>query len=345
MLNLGSKICLIFLLGVASANGRNFYYTCSYADSVAPSNILFSKIDLNAKTIACNCTLRFEGNITEETARAINNNMGGRFLGVFTNNGLTGKNTAMAERNSVNYGIIDNQCNLLSNGSIDNIFLYARDDYGSRWDSAFTYIQGRGDNEEEYRAQVILNSNRQPQFRDSRVFNFDAVNHVQIDRFKYYKRISPSSRYLYWDIIDTGIYLLKLNVDSGLLSDSLMIDNAVNRLYLFGFNESDSAIYVFYMNYTRMSPLYPELRKTTIDPSYVKIYSYDDFSLVDSVEINYPPLDSGYIQGISSSIDKVGPYFVYFDLVQENRAYFSPAMLFIFDTRTNEASWLRVGWR
>jgi hypothetical protein len=58
-----------------------------------------------------------------------------------------------------------------------------------------------------------------------------------------------------------------------------------------------------------------------------------------------PNIEGGYIINEIGECDNIGPYMVYYYFAQEDYRYFSPAMLFIFDTRTNEATWLRVGWR
>jgi len=66
---------------------------------------------------------------------------------------------------------------------------------------------------------------------------------------------------------------------------------------------------------------------------------------MESLAIQYPNSDSGYIGSGYGPCERIGPYFIYYFFDGEDYRYFSPAMLFIFDTRTNQATWLRVGWR
>lgn len=340
----GIRIILMVLFAYGISESQHFYYTCSYADSVAPTQILFSKIDLDDKSFACSTTIPFEGEIILETPFKLTGNQQS-FTLVLTSWGMWGKNSQNADSNSVNFAVLDSTCTIINSGIIDNTFIQRPDAYGSRWDSSFVYTRGRGVDEESYKGQLLLEQNRRPQLANSRRFQFDPSDYPQIDRFKYYRQISPDNRQLYWEVIDDGLYLLKLDVDRESILDTLRINDSTNRLCLFGFNESDSSINLFCLNYVIMAFTLPQFRKTSIDPSYVKKYSYSDFSLVDSIGISYPPLDSGYVMGNTTSIDKIGPYFVYFNLTPEDASYFNPAMLFIFDTRTNETTWLRVGWR
>jgi hypothetical protein len=65
---------------------------------------------------------------------------------------------------------------------------------------------------------------------------------------------------------------------------------------------------------------------------------------MDSIPIpDYPEGD--FISGSYGPAELVGPYIVYYFGESNDLGQLYPAMLFIFDTRTNEATWLRVGWR
>ena len=77
-----------------------------------------------------------------------------------------------------------------------------------------------------------------------------------------------------------------------------------------------------------------------------EVYIYDPISLdliecdtiADFPKNNFPGIEYGLA-------DVVGNYIVVYFFDCELREGFLPAMLFIFDTRTNTARWLNVGWR
>jgi len=126
------------------------------------------------------------------------------------------------------------------------------------------------------------------------------------------------------------------------LIDSLLPDSATDRSHIIAV--VDTLLYDFNLNWEFYGDLvwrpYEEGRINT----HVKIYSVNTFALLDSFPVaDYPPGD--YPDGDFDVADIVGPYIVYYFFGREGIERYAPAMLFIFDTRTNEATWLRVGWR
>jgi hypothetical protein len=111
------------------------------------------------------------------------------------------------------------------------------------------------------------------------------------------------------------------------------------------FAVKNNLLYIFNLNY--------EIRfKNKIVKGYgqdwiesnVRVINLENFSLIDSIQVpDYPEGD--YISGSSGVADVVGNYIVYYFGSSNDMEIFAPAMLFIFDTRTNQAAWLRVGWR
>jgi len=103
-------------------------------------------------------------------------------------------------------------------------------------------------------------------------------------------------------------------------------------------------IYLFKINCNKING-YPGGEKLSIDPSILVRYKALDLTLFDSTPISYPPIEDGYASCEWGDCRKVGQFLIHYFFEGEEPGYFSPAMLFIFDTRTNEARWLRVGWR
>jgi hypothetical protein len=103
-------------------------------------------------------------------------------------------------------------------------------------------------------------------------------------------------------------------------------------------------LYVFHQNYEYYGKFLQKTRNDNWIQSHLLIYDIDDFSLIDSLSIpDYPAGD--YIIADFDVADVIGNYIVYYYAQPGGIEDYTPAMLFIFDTRTNEAAWLRVGWR
>jgi hypothetical protein len=138
-------------------------------------------------------------------------------------------------------------------------------------------------------------------------------------------------------ILDT----LRLNTQY-ILVDTAMSTNIADRSHIVAI--IDTLLFDFNLNYE----FYGETITKTYDEeridSHLRIYRISDFAPIDSIPVaDYPPGD--YPDGTFDVADVVGPYIVYYFFGREGIWKYAPAMLFIFDTRTNEATWLRVGWR
>ncbi len=160
--------------------------------------------------------------------------------------------------------------------------------------------------------------------------NFDLLELVDT-RLNLYKTSNGSQR-----------FILRINNSRDQLLDSLVLDNEPYRSQVFAIK--DTLIYVFNQNYEIHMEFTTKNREDNWIDSHVKLYDLSDFSLIDSIPLpDYPEND--YIGGDFNKADVVGDFIVYYFFGREGLTRYAPAMLFIFDTRTNEASWLRVGWR
>ena len=264
---------------------------------------------------------------------------------VLTLNGLPAKNARISSSGlATNYAILNEQLDLILTGDVPDIqildYLYSQE----------------GDIEIKYKRKQIQQMRRKKAklsiLNDNRLHIRDEIDNPWIDEnypiisgFRYFKQIENSNHRQFWNVTFEGTYMLSLDIESNILIDSMDISSTVfDYFYLFGLSQHDSVTYVFSMNHNMVGGPQNQ-KKLAVDPSYVRLFDTYSFEQLDSISIPYPPLDSGYVGGSTGPLDKVGDYFVFFDLDGEDYRYFSPAMLFIFDTRTNEASWLRVGWR
>ena len=346
MLNHGNSTklaALIFFLAFISISSgqtnHRILYTVSYANGSFGTDVLFSKIDLDSKSIIYSTRVPMRGEIQFKTPIEFHRHGQSLFF-ITTINGLAAKNSEVLDSQFSEYSMIDDNGEILSHSIIPNIQLT---DFGHTSDltANIEYIDSAG-----YDMEGILDLSNlnHVEIRPIRRLTYDDSEYPTIAGFQYFKKIKKTNNRLYWCTMTNGIYLLSFDTNDNRLIDSLNINVSTPYFYLFGLSDNNSLIYVFYMNSNDLGGP-PDLQKITVDPSYVKILNSNNFAWTDSIPIDYPPLDSGYVAGTNGPCSKLGPYFVYFDMVGEDYRYFSPAMLFIFDTRTNEASWLRVGWR
>jgi hypothetical protein len=319
------------------------YYVCSYAEpSWGSSQIRVTALHLNSRDQVWTTVVDLPGEL--ESKKPIKLTSGQHDLWfVSTHYGLPSKNSPTLGIVSTHYAVLDNEGSILRTGEIADIFLRSFKPY--RPDSVrIDFIEGSGPDSRQFKGTLSLNRQRTPIIANTRGYSIPPRDLPPIAGFDYYQPISMANNTHFWSVQPEGTYILDVNLADSVLADSLNIESDVSYFYLFGLSHDDSLVYVFYMNYNRL--VGPEwMQKLNIDSSYVKIFDALSFALLDSIPIPYPPLDSGYVGGTTGVCDPIGPYLVYFDMSSDGMEYFSPAMLFIFDTRTNEASWLRVGWR
>ncbi len=160
-----------------------------------------------------------------------------------------------------------------------------------------------------------------------------------LGRFNFYETLD-TLRQLYktWD--SENRYVVKTNRST--ILDSLRINNNPHRSIVFAV--IDSLLYVFHQNFEFYSKFTRKSRDEDRIQSHVIIYNNADFTVLDSLVIpDYP--EGEYILDEFDVADVVDDFIVYYFAQPGGLEDYTPAMLFIFDTRTNEATWLRVGWR
>lgn len=144
----------------------------------------------------------------------------------------------------------------------------------------------------------------------------------------------------------SGYWLARLANDLSIVLDSLYLINMQNGSGIFAYHPDRDKLYCFHLNY-EFHGKFPQYEKdydyNRIEPE-VLIYDPYTFNLLENLPIvdyargDYP----GHENGLA---EVVGDFIIYYFFEEDWWPIFAPAMLFIFDTRTNEATWLRVGWR
>jgi len=138
-------------------------------------------------------------------------------------------------------------------------------------------------------------------------------------------------------------YVIKTDANHEVFLDTLRCFPLESRSQIFALK--DSMLYIFSLNYEvhisgRVEKGYGQ---DWID-SNVRIVRVSDFTLADSINVpDYP--EGEFVDWETAAAEVSGAYIVYYFGQSGDMELLYPAMLFIFDTRTNEATWLRVGWR
>jgi len=322
------------------------YYLATY-DEIAeglPHDVNVKKIDLESAFVVGNVTLRHGGSLWNEKPLIIDVQSHKYFLfaietGVYAKNSGPGAETTFVF--IINDSLDITRGQHFSNASIDHFEQFA-DDGGFRFE-----LRAANDTATIFRRGIYnLDVNFQPRRIRDFITGLGTGDIRELDQFEYLHRLNNNPDNIFYSVMSGGVfYLLKLNSDNTIIVSSI---TASRRFAsdIFAFHQDTQLLYLFHLNYEQHGK-FPEYEKNYgedwIEP-HVLIYNPANFELVDSLPIadfspgNYPLSESG--QG-----DVVGDFIVYYFFEDEWIGRFNPAMLFIFDTRTNEATWLRVGWR
>ncbi len=156
-----------------------------------------------------------------------------------------------------------------------------------------------------------------------------------------------NNHHLYYGVRYSQYWLAKLNDDATAVIDSAQLRFSGGAATLFAFNPKQDRFYCLHVNYElhtgEIDSVYKRRQDYYVDPDVV-IYDpntldiLEKHSIADYPEGQYPTKENGLA-------DVVGDFIVYYFFWGDEFYSYYPAMLFIFDTRTNEATWLRVGWR
>jgi hypothetical protein len=152
---------------------------------------------------------------------------------------------------------------------------------------------------------------------------------------------------LYYTIQNSQWWLIKLNANRNSVIDSVQLRESKGQNTIFGFNPNRNKFYCFHTNYEGHvgagDSVFKSREDYYINPD-VRIYDPRTLEIIEQHPIaDYP--EGEYINVENGLIDVVGDYLVHYFFEEDGDLRYDPAMLFIFDTRTNEATWLRVGWR
>jgi len=344
--NKKKSVSIIFWLAVLSVYAypqEHPYYLCTYEGPDSSGGVVLLKVDLDQKSVVSSLGLPMQGELAFRVPLVIDRARQ-RFYVVPTNDGLPAKNSQLLASPVCNYSVINNDMALVVQGQLSGISIIGSFHFPLSTSPLIKVIERQGDSSNVFRGRPVLVSGNRLEVVDRAYGPESDADYPEIGGFRYFKRVAPFNDRYYWAANSNGVYILVIGFHDSTLINSTLVCTSRAQANIFALSPGDSLIYCFFINYNSLGG--PEaFRKTGIDPSYLITFAPESLAQIDSLSLPSPSLDYGYVQPETGICDKVGPYLVYYFFLQESYKYFSPAMLFIFDTRTNEATWLRVGWR
>jgi hypothetical protein len=332
---------ILFIIFCNISTSAQYYYVNSYssADSEGLNNVVY-KIDIDSKRIVDNLILGAKGQYVNDRPYFINTSFQNEFLLTLLVNGAPAKNANGGNNITTHYYIIDKQ-NFVAvrQDSLPGIMVSKIDKIDRD-----TILLSILDNQAGWMKARYVYNNRfnRLQFIDRHPFDaghqaYPVIGgHVDPDSICKIGEIS-----FYHGIIDDGQILLFSANNPNNIIDRLIIGDIGREAVIVGCNSLDSILYAINLKYKFMSSFPPDTSDDTVYNRIIRINA-NNFSIIDTITLNP---GEAYFSNENGTADIIGNYLIYYFSKSDGYKRFDPAYMLIFDTRTNEATWLRVGWR
>ncbi len=350
MAELRQKISFFILLGLLLTvfSSKNlfaqYYYVNGYSSTndVMCNNTIY-KIDLENKVILDSINFNIQGEFVDEKPSQINIGNRWRFLISLLTNGLSGKNSIPMENVNTYYFIVNRE----------NFTITHQNSLPLRQVTEIKNITGDSLN----LAWIDDSDNRGGFFRSKYIFNRFNNQFIEVERFDedsepeheiiigsyknpYSFGLHNEMKYYYDFYGDSYVNIFSTQNDSDIVFEMNAGDFSQESIIL-GHSPENNFIYNFKLRFKLLS-MYPPPESPDSIHNTVTIIDGSSFNIINTFE-----LDPGniYLAKELGQVDYINGYLVYYFARSDGYGRFDPAYLLIFDTRTNEASWLRVGWR
>ena len=341
-------VFVLLTIFMAHVKAQNYYVTVYDGDAESATSVCVKSIDLTAGAITSTIELSKLGTILHKCPFSVTLR-GRRYLMASWQNGGYDKNSAFPlERYVFGYAILSagDELSLVVKDSVIGATAGYLAQFPSENGFRFGLWSDRDDREVLPEGIYGLNDNLGFVLRERRDGTSRPGIINDLDGYNFLER--------FWSGRDRNLYtsypfsmdVVKLNNSNNRILQILQLPPGDDQFSLFAYHPSTDKIYLFHLNY-EIHGKFPEYERNYNDNTgrcHVLIFDSDGFQLSDSLQIasypegNYPAPETGVAE-------VVGDFIVYYFFDSDWIGRFNPAMLFIFDTRTNEASWLRVGWR
>ncbi len=341
----------VFLTLTGISVGQTYFINAYVSHGDSASNFMqihTIMVDLDQQEIIDSTVLADSGTILNRTPMTVSNTRG-TFLISFWANGMMAKNSGFTSGlSNLHYALFFNQ-----NGNIHDL---RRDEISA----ANINLLYKVPYEQGFRLGIVsdtgnvvilrpgvygLNRNDRFEFERGVPINEIPGSIGNLDGYSLLRKIWESDRYhLYHSFYNSQYWLVKLNDGNDAVVDSLQLRQSGGQATIYAYHPDRNRFYCFHLNYEMHGQYTHKYREDYYIEPEVLIYDPISLELLEQLPVaDYPEGDyPGRENGIA---DVVGDFIVYYFFEDDWMGRFNPAMLFIFDTRTNEATWLRVGWR
>ncbi len=335
--------CAGLMYPAAKGSRAQYFYVNSYADanSLGTLNCTY-KIDLESAMVIDSVYFQNRGEFLnkEPIPFQLQNN---RWLIAFMATGQAGKNSVIGGVTSTLYTVINEQnFEVVAEDSLPGILVFPNillkdDSLHIEWLEDTHSWQGR------FRGVLNLERDRRRLHVDSR----RVVNENDESLYVIGEYSNPTLMYsdqqsrFYWvQYQGSLVVIFQTDLLNNILQE-MTLGDCRESSFLIGYDESSGNIYVFAFRFSLTTYSPPIVSPDSIR-NRVLIINAMDFSNRDEFS---PSSETPEISNEVGTVDLIDHLFVYYFFEGEDYRSFRPAMLFIFDTRTNEATWVRVGWR
>jgi hypothetical protein len=350
-----SKFLVILLLlpfyQIGNLSAQNYFInTYMSLDSINTEQYTVNtlKIDLESGSISNNLSVLETGTILNKLPYKIVRNTD-TLLVTFSIDGIVAKNSSFSDNGNLLHLSI---CRILRNNMFNIVtrdFLNAKAILGEQQPTENSLrLALESDTSSDY----ILPPGMYTIGVDN---NLNILNRASIDEvpggianlggYSLLRKVWGADSYqLYHSFHNTQYWLVKLNDRLSAVIDSVQLRQTGGQATIYAYHPTQNKFYCFHLNYEmhgkfvnkNREDYYTNPEVLIYDPSTLRLL--ETRSIADYPEGNYPGKENGLA-------DVVGDYIVYYFSQDDWMGIYAPAMLIIFDTRTNEATWLRVGWR
>lgn len=333
---------IFLLISAISAFGQSYFVNgYSLKDGDFYNNVLY-EINLESKEIADSIIFNVQGEFVDKLPTLLRNNQGRSVLLIFFTNGVAGKNSHPLDTAVTYYYMInENSFTIIrADRIISNIALSVKNKNGDTLDLDCIDIATSEDIERHY--AVNWHDNMLQEIGHSPYRN-RGDNNVRIGNYinPYLLASHARKKYYYAFYGDSYVNIFSTQNDSVVTSEMHAGDYAQESIII-GYSPANNLIYNFDLRYKLLSS-YPPAESPDSIQNAVTIIDGLSFRIVNSIRLDLG--DDVYIAKELGEADYIDGYLVYYFARSDGYGQFDPAYLLIFDTRTNEAFWLRVGWR
>lgn len=341
-------VWLLFLASWFNVYGQNYYITVYDGDPGGALSVYVKSIDLVSGTVTDSIELSRQGTILNKNPFSASLRSR-QYLVASWQNGCYGKNSAMPlERYVFGYAVLTagDELSLVAKDSMIGAMAGYLGQFPSENGFRFGLWSDRDDGEVLPEGIYSLNDNLGFVLRERRDGTSRPGIIRDLDGYDFLERFCSSNNRNLYTSYPFSMDVVRLNNGNDRILQTLHLPQGDNQFNLFAYHPITDRIYLFHLNY-EIHGKFPQYERNYEDntvPCHVIIFDTENFQPLDSLEITNYPQDN-YPSPESGVAEVVGNFIVYYFFEDDWIGRFNPAILFIFDTRTNEATWLRVGWR